>query len=158
MLKSKAHFRVIYGNDSSGGRTHTYVPVSYFTIEQSRDSDLSQSAGIHMALTRHFGRPLTDAEYPVVLTAKVFDAHGRELPPGVFTVIEYSSFFAVRLNATGEEVPMGDGVDSLIVEDEDETVTLSPGTIGFVETWTETLNESADETMAAYFPDNEDVI
>jgi hypothetical protein len=158
MKPSKAHFRVIYGDGSSGQRTNTYVPVSHFVIEQSRDSELSQSAGIHMALTRHFGRPLTDAEYPVVQTAKVFDAHGRELPPGTFTVVEYSSFFAVRLNATGEEVQMGDGVDSLSVDDEDDTVTLSPGTIGFVEFWTETLNESADDTMAAYFPDNEDVI
>jgi hypothetical protein len=151
MYKSKAHFRVIYGNDSSGGRTHTYVPVSYFTIEQSRDSGISQSAGIHMALTRHFGRPLTDVEYPVVQTDTVYDKFGRKLPPRMFDVIEYSSFFAVRHVESGEEHPMGDGVDALSVKDNGEMIVLSPGTVGFVEFWTETLNESADETMAAYF-------
>ena len=31
----------------------------------------------------------------------------------LFSVIEYSSFFAVRHNPSGEEHPMGDGVDTL---------------------------------------------
>jgi hypothetical protein len=158
MLKSKAHFRVIYGNDSSGGRTHTYVPVIYFTVEHSRDYDISQVAAIDAALTRAFGRQLTDVENPVVQTDAVYDTQGREIPPGTFEVIEYSSFFAVRYLKTGEEAHMSDGVDALTVEDNDETITLLPGTIGFVETWTETLNESVDDTMSAYFPDNEDDI
>ena len=35
----------------------------------------------------------------------------------LFTVIEYSSFFAVRHNPTGDEHPMGDGADTLFTED-----------------------------------------
>lgn len=33
------------------------------------------------------------------------------------SVIEYSSFFAVRHNPSGDENPMGDGVDTLSDED-----------------------------------------
>ena len=72
----------------------------------------------------------------------------------LFSVIEYSSFFAVRHNATGEEHPMGDGVDTLSVDREDgSTETLCPGTPGFIEAWEEALNEDEDETLEAYFPE-----
>jgi len=66
-----------------------------------------------------------------------------------FTVIEYSSFFAVRHNETSEEQPMGDGVDTLFNEDGEP---LSPGTEGFRETWENSLNNSESETLEAYFP------
>lgn len=67
----------------------------------------------------------------------------------MFTVIEYSSFFAVRHNASGTEAPMGDGVDSLFDGDQP----LSPASEGFLEAWQEALNLDCDETMEAYFPD-----
>jgi hypothetical protein len=67
----------------------------------------------------------------------------------LFSVIEYSSFFAVRHNPTGEEHPMGDGVDTLFDED---MHALTPGTDGFVETWEESLNSDTQETLEAYFP------
>ena len=65
-----------------------------------------------------------------------------------FSVIEYSSFFAVRHNPTGQEYPMGDGVDTLFDKDDNA---LSPGMDGFVETWEDALNESENETLEAYF-------
>lgn len=71
--------------------------------------------------------------------------------PKTFCVIEYSSFFAVRHNATGDEHPMGDGVDTLF--DNDGTA-LSPGSPGFVETWEETLNSDEHSTLEAYFPEH----
>jgi hypothetical protein len=66
----------------------------------------------------------------------------------MFSVIEYSSFYAVRYNPTGEERCMGDGVD-VIFDDDDEPV--SPGSEGFVEAWEAFLNGSPYETMKAYY-------
>lgn len=40
----------------------------------------------------------------------------------IFTVIEYSSFFAVRHNESGEEHPMGDGVDTIFDEDGEDSI------------------------------------
>lgn len=67
----------------------------------------------------------------------------------LFSVIEYSSFFAVRHNPSGDEHPMGDGVDTLF--DEDGTA-LKPGTPGFIETWEQGLNADEQTTLEAYFP------
>ena len=69
--------------------------------------------------------------------------------PKAFSVIEYSSFFAVRHNASSDEHPMGDGVDALF---DTEGRALSPGTPGFVEAWEEALNCDENETLEAYFP------
>lgn len=67
----------------------------------------------------------------------------------LFSVIEYSSFFAVRHRPSGDEHPMGDGVDTLFDEDGHA---LCPGTPGFVETWEQALNADAASTFEAYFP------
>ena len=67
----------------------------------------------------------------------------------LFDVIEYSSFFAVRHNPSGEEHPMSDGVDTLFDED---GAALTPGTPDFVETWTDVLNSDQQTTLEAYFP------
>ncbi len=66
-----------------------------------------------------------------------------------FTVIEYSSFYAVRHNPSGDEYPMGDGVDTLFDED---GRALVPGTPGFIEIWEEVLNADEQTTLDAYFP------
>ncbi len=68
-----------------------------------------------------------------------------------FSVIEYSSFFAVRHIPSGDEHPMGDGVDALFDE---EGRALSPGTPGFVEAWENALNADETETLEAYFPEH----
>jgi hypothetical protein len=67
----------------------------------------------------------------------------------LFDVIEYSSFFAVRHNPSGDEHPMSDGVDALFNED---CKALVPGTPGFTETWAEALNADEQATLEAYFP------
>jgi hypothetical protein len=67
----------------------------------------------------------------------------------LFSVIEYSSFFAVRHNPTGDEHPMGDGVDTLFDE---HGKALTPGTPGFIESWEQALNADEQETLEAYFP------
>ena len=69
----------------------------------------------------------------------------------LFTVIEYLSFFAVRHNPSGDEHPMGDGVDTLF--DENDRA-LSPGTPSFAERWEEALNSGEQETLEAYFPEH----
>ena len=66
----------------------------------------------------------------------------------LFTVVEYSSFFAVRHLPSGDEHPMSDGVDSLFNEDGH---TLCPGMPGFIETWEQVLNADEDSTLEAYF-------
>jgi hypothetical protein len=71
----------------------------------------------------------------------------------LFSVVEYMSFFAVRHNPTGEERPMGDGVDTIFTEDGEA---LRPGTDGFVEQWEALLNSDPDETLEAYFPEVRD--
>ena len=72
--------------------------------------------------------------------------------PQLFDVIEYSSFFAVRHNPSGEEHPMGDGVDTIFGSD---GKALVPGTPGFIETWAEVLNDDEQATLEAYFPQHE---
>lgn len=69
--------------------------------------------------------------------------------PQLFSVIEYSSFFAVRHNPTGDEHPMGDGVDTLFHEDDHA---LSPGTPSFTAKWEHVLNADEQSTLEAYFP------
>ncbi|MEZ5944903.1 MAG: hypothetical protein R3C18_26260 [Planctomycetaceae bacterium] len=69
----------------------------------------------------------------------------------LFTVVEYGSFFAVRHNPSGDEHPMGDGVDSLF---DDDGHALSPGTPGFVEMWQVALNADEQNALEAYFPDH----
>lgn len=71
----------------------------------------------------------------------------------LFTVVEYSSFFAVRHNPSGDEHPMGDGVDSLF---DDDGHALCPGTPGFVETWEAVLNADENSTLEAHFPQHID--
>lgn len=63
-------------------------------------------------------------------------------------MIEYSSFYAIRYNLTGEERVMGDGVD-VIFDDDDKPIT--PGTDGFVDAWESFLNAGTHETFKAYF-------
>jgi hypothetical protein len=74
-----------------------------------------------------------------------FDSDDRP----TFSVIEYSSFYAVRHNPTGEERPMGDGVDTLF---DDNCEPLTPGTEEFRKAWEDSLNGSECETLEAYFP------
>jgi hypothetical protein len=69
---------------------------------------------------------------------------------GRFRVVEYTSFFTVRDVQTGQERPMGDGVDTLF---DAEGSPISPGTPGFCELWAEALNGDETETLAAYFPE-----
>lgn len=72
--------------------------------------------------------------------------HLKEEPKEkVFEVVEYSSGFAVRHIKSGDEKWLSDGVD--VFED------LQPGQEGFVERWTEVMNEDPEETYAAYFYD-----
>jgi hypothetical protein len=66
-----------------------------------------------------------------------------------FSVIEYSSFFAVRHNPSGDEHILGDGVDTL---SEEGDKALVPGTLGFVEAWEAALNGDEQGTLEAYFP------
>ena len=72
---------------------------------------------------------------------------------GRFHVVEYLSFFAIRDTVTGQERPMGDGVDTLFDADGDS---ISPGNVGFCEAWAEALNAAEAETMEAYFPELRD--
>jgi len=65
-----------------------------------------------------------------------------------FQVIEYLSFFAARDAETGQERPLGDGVDVLF---DAEGTPISPGTPGFCSAWSEALNADEGETLAAYF-------
>lgn len=67
----------------------------------------------------------------------------------IFSVIEYSSHYAIRLNSTGEERPMGDGVDSVFDSNGDY---ISPGDPRMIPLWEEDLNEYPEETLNAYFP------
>lgn len=69
----------------------------------------------------------------------------------LFSVVEYSSFFAVRHLPSGDEHPMGDGVDTLFDED---CHALYPGTPDFIETWEEALNADEQSTLEAYFPEH----
>lgn len=67
-----------------------------------------------------------------------------------FTVIEYSSGFAIRHNATGREHWLSDGVDVLF---DSEDRAISPGTPGFAELWTDGMNKEAETVLEVYFPD-----
>lgn len=80
-------------------------------------------------------------------------AHGRRRKKGkvkTFTVVEYSSYYAVRHNATGREAGMGDGVDTLFTP---TNRPMSPGSEHFRKTWERVLNHNSSDTLEAYFPD-----
>ena len=68
----------------------------------------------------------------------------------VFTVIEHGSFFAVRHNPSGDENPIGDGVDTLF---DQVGMALVPGSSGSTEVWEDLLNTDARTTLEAYFPE-----
>ena len=69
-----------------------------------------------------------------------------------FSVIEYSSFYAVRHNPTGEEHPMGDGVDTIFLDTDDGMETVQAGDPRLIPLWEDSLNADEDEVLAAYFP------
>jgi hypothetical protein len=71
----------------------------------------------------------------------------------LFNVIEYSSFFAVRHNPSGDEHSMDDGVDTLFDED---GKALVPGSPSFTEIWEAVLNADARTTLEGYFPQQEE--
>lgn len=66
-----------------------------------------------------------------------------------FSVSEYMSFFAVSHHHSGDEHPLGDGVDTLFDED---GRALVPSTPGFIEAWEAVLNADEAATLEAYFP------
>jgi hypothetical protein len=66
----------------------------------------------------------------------------------LFSVIEYRSFFAVRHNPTGEERPMGDGVDQIF---DSEGNSIDPGSPEFISTWEKYINDYPADIMEAYF-------
>lgn len=81
------------------------------------------------------------------------DFEGDEPVLPEFTVIEYSSFYAVRQNSTGDEHPMGDGVDVLLDED---CKSIMCGTEEFRQLWEDALNADATSTREAYFPEGDE--
>lgn len=70
-----------------------------------------------------------------------------------FSVVEYSSFYAVRHNPTGEERPMGDGVDAVFIDGDDGAENVPAGDPRLIPLWEDALNADEDETLAAYFPE-----
>lgn len=71
----------------------------------------------------------------------------------LFSVVEYSSFFAVRHNPSGDEHPMGDGVGTLF---DDDGHALCPSKPGFIETWEQVLSADENSALEAYFPQHID--
>lgn len=67
-----------------------------------------------------------------------------------FKVVEYSSHYAVLDTVTGQEHPMGDGVDTLFSA---TGKAMHPGSEYFRKTWEKDLNSCEWETLEAYFPD-----
>lgn len=91
----------------------------------------------------------------------ILEIHDLEMPKGDFVVNEYASGFEVEHLASGKTHWLGDGVDVLSyfydypdqVKMVAKSITLSPGVFGFVQLWTESLNEDAGTTYEAYFPE-----
>jgi hypothetical protein len=91
----------------------------------------------------------------------ILKIHDLEMPKGDFVVNEHSSGFEIEHVASGEALWLSDGVDELSyfynypdqVKMVAKSVTLSPGVFGFVQLWTESLNEDASTTYEAYFPE-----
>jgi hypothetical protein len=154
MHKSRSHFRVRHNG------IETFVPVSYFTIIQSRDFETDEATTIRLALEESSMIAVAmgaDCD-PVLDKGKVFDEHGQPIEAGTFTVNEHSSGFSVTHNESGENHWLSDGVDALGFDEgyqTEEEVTLHPGTLGFVELWTEAMNHDG-EAMQAYFPHLDD--
>ena len=149
MFKSKAHFKVYHP-----GKV-TLVPVSYIAIIQSQRTKSEESA-VRLALEAVLGHKVRgDVKYNKGPLTPFYDYNGEDIPPGAFTVIEYSSGFDLKHNQTGQTHWLSDGVDVLSYDEgyDGDMVTLSPGTLGFDVLWTEEMNNSKSETMEAYFPD-----
>lgn len=67
-----------------------------------------------------------------------------------FTVIEYSSFYAIRHNESGKEHCIGDGVDSVFTPN---GKAMRCGTERFRKIWEKSFNDCENDTMEAYFPE-----
>ena len=65
-----------------------------------------------------------------------------------FSVVEYSSGFAIVNNQTGKQHWLSDGVDALFTK---SGKAMRPGSEYFRKTWERSFNQNADETMEAYF-------
>jgi len=129
--------------DRAGRKCHYVVDRFADPLGDQRRTDVESRAKGRKLARKWNARP----PWPPWDTIQA-EREGYKMP--LFSVIEYSSFFAVRHNPTGHEHPMGDGVDVLFDEDDKA---ISPGTPGFVEKWEHALNEMPDETLEAYFPE-----
>lgn len=87
-----------------------------------------------------------------------FDPEMWEDPPR-FVCVENFSHFEVLDTYTGRRAAMGDGVDTLFgPEFKDENgvyheAPFKPGIPGFVDFWSDSLNEHEFDTLEAYFPE-----
>jgi hypothetical protein len=156
MHKSKAHFKVIHNG------IETLVPVSYIAIIQSRDFGTTEEQAVRLALNEVSMIAVAmgddcEFKYDKGPLTPVYNEEGNEIPPDTFTVVEHHSGFELIHNPTGKTHWLSDGVDAIGFDegygDDEEPVTLSPGVLGFVELWTEDMNNSESETLEAYFPE-----
>jgi hypothetical protein len=83
-------------------------------------------------------------ERDLVLELCALDGQGR------FAVIEYSSGYEVMDRVTNQTAWMSDGVDVMTSDDPDAPAP-EIGTEEFRAAWEAALNDSADETLEAYF-------
>ena len=147
MHKSLTHFKVEHG-------VQVYlVPASYVTIIQSRDFETSEKQAVRLALSVVIGRPLEDWE-EIKYNKTAMNDKGHIYEPGMFTVNEHSNGFSLTHNPSQENHWLSDGVDTLSFDEgyDGEEVTLHPGTLGFVEVWSESANNPEWETLEACFP------
>ena len=81
------------------------------------------------------------------------DGKFYDVSKDMFSVNEHATGFSVTHRDTDKTHWLSDGVDVLTMCLDDTEVTLRPGTLGFVETWEDSLNSNVGETLEAYFPD-----
>jgi hypothetical protein len=83
------------------------------------------------------------------VTVSVARAKVRQAPK-LFTVKEYFNHYACRHEPSGDEHPMGDGVDSVPKNDDGEF--YCAGDPELLAAWERMLNADPDTVMEAYFP------
>ncbi len=154
------HFLIRYKNINDESWNQLYVSCRLICGFQSVNYTTTEEQALKRAVAYVLGTSvlnIEDVEFDEKQIA--VDILGQPIID-TFVINEHMSGFSLTHVSSGKNHWLSDGVDVMSIElfeDEDEDeVTLHPGTLGFVEAWTDTFNQSVGETLEAYFPDLKD--
>lgn len=139
-------------------REFVFVPALLVSKIQS-DQCRGDQEGVELATAKHLNVPKGSIEVIVWDKYVPYNDKGEPITGQPFKVEEHMNGYSLTHVPTGRNHWLCDGVDVMSVDDDEAefgSITLSPGTVGFIMAWTDSMNNNASETMEAYFPGTEE--